>query len=152
MTGYEVPDLSVAELEQLRAATLRTYEGGDEQYNALPQYLRGLAAGDGGLIHMIDLAIRRTRQLDAVRAQVQQDYTAIHAKQQRDNVRILALESCVTAIAPGVLDRIYENSAVDRTAVAPGALAKMLADDDTEPPPKLREAVARARQRRENHG
>ena len=117
----DVPDLTIAELEQIRDATLRTYEGGDEQYETLPPHLLKVVEGDGGLVNMIDLAIHRTRQLEALRTQVQQDYAAIHAKQQRDHERILALEACVTAIAPGVVDQIRENA----------------------------DAIARARQRRE---
>lgn len=118
----DVPDLTVAELERLRKVTLDTYMGADEsEYDKLPEHVQEFAAGDGGLVNMIDLAIHRTRQLEALRTQVQQDYAAIHAKQQRDHERILALEACVTAIAPGVVDQIRENA----------------------------DAIARARQRRE---
>lgn len=116
MTGRDVPDLTVAELEQIREATLRAYEGGDEQYDTLPPHLLKVVEGDGGLVNMIDLAIERTRQLDALRAQTQQDYAAIYAKQLRDRERITELEA--------------------RAAILP---------DST-----FREAIARARQRREN--
>ncbi|MFD6400716.1 hypothetical protein [Nocardia sp. NPDC060249] len=155
----ETPDLTVAELEQIRDATLCTYEGGNEQYNTLPPHLLALVIPDGGLVNMIDLAIRRTRQLEALRAETQQAYAAIHTKQQRDAAQIGDLENLVheyhkalMVVTGGDEKATATNSGVDYTIVAPGALAKMLADEDTEPPPKLLEAIARARQRRENHG
>ncbi|TDP29886.1 hypothetical protein [Nocardia ignorata] len=196
MTAEEIradtPDLTVAELEQIRNATLRTYEGGDEQYNTLPPHLLKVVDGDGGLVHMIDLAILRTRQLDALRAQVQQDYAAIHAKQQRDQALIDALEEHVreegalagrlqdqlrAACADGSAahehirhldDLVHEyhkalmavtggteevgagDGGVDRTIVPPGTIAKMRAENPG-PSPEFREAIARARQRRENN-
>ncbi|MFC4128960.1 hypothetical protein [Nocardia rhizosphaerae] len=151
----DVPDLTIAELEQIREATLRTYEGGDEQYDTLPRRLRELTVPDGGLINMIDLAILRTRQLEALRAQTQEDYAAIRAKQQRDAERIRELEVTLPAgewvfTAADVEAAKPTGGGVDYTIVAPGALAKMLADDENTMSPRFREAIARARQRREN--
>ncbi len=125
----DVPDLTVAELELIRDATLRTYEGGDEQYNILPPHLLDVVVPDGGLITMIDLAILRTQQLDAARAEAQRNYAAVHGKQQRDAAHIAELEKHVTLVPPG-------------------ALEQMLADE-AGPSPQFREAIARARQRRE---
>ncbi len=147
----DAPDLTVAELEQIRDATLRTYEGGDEQYNTLPPHLLNVVDGDGGLVNMIDLAISRTRQLEALRAQVQQDYAAIHAKQQRDQARIAELETALSGVVEHHEAFLTRLSASDYiTFVPPGVLEQML-DPDTEngPSPRFREAIARARQRRE---
>lgn len=110
----DTPDLTVAELEQIRDATLRTYEGGDEQYNTLPPHLLKVVDGDGGLIHMIDLAIRRTKERDQIAA---------------DAAPFFASEYI--------------------TLVRPGTLAKMRAEKAW-PSRSFREAIARARQRREN--
>ncbi len=162
----DAPDLTVAELEQIRDATLRTYEGGDEQYETLPPHLLKVVDGDGGLVNMIDLAIHRTRQLEALRAQEQQDYAAIHAKQQRDHERIAELSALVDAnrraykTALGITEetvwadgdmtitREHPASGVDRTIVPPGTIAKMRAENPG-PTASFREAIARARQRRE---
>ncbi|WP_043654585.1 hypothetical protein [Nocardia thailandica] len=133
------PDLTVTELERIREATLRTYEGGDEQYDTLPPHLRKVVDGDGGLVNMIDLAIARTKQLEALRAETQQNYAAIHAKQQRDQALIDELKKAARAVY-GV--------GVDRTIVPPGTIARMRAEN-TGPSPEFREAIARARQRRE---
>lgn len=139
MTGRDVPDLTVAELEQIREATLRTYEGGDEQYETLPPHLLKVVEGDGGLIHMIDLAIERTRVLNQLRIDIQQEYAAIHAKQQRDAERIRELE--VTLQAGEWVFTATDVAAAslrDSSVISPEAYERM------------QEAIARARQRREN--
>ncbi|MFD3594383.1 hypothetical protein ACFWU5_16790 [Nocardia sp. NPDC058640] len=155
MTVDELLALTAGDLELFYEATRRRYMGGDSEYDSLPAHVRGLAEPDGGLLAIIQLAHHRTRELERVREQMQQDYTAISAKQQRDAERIHALEATLQKgewvfAAADVAAAKPTGSGVDRTIVAPGALAKMLADTDTDPPPKLREAIARARQRREN--
>ncbi|MFC4373274.1 hypothetical protein ACFO5K_04095 [Nocardia halotolerans] len=158
MTGHEATDLTITDLEQLRKVTLDTYLGADESaYHTLSAHLQAIAAGDGGLINMIDLAILRTRQLEALRAQVQQDYAAIHTKQQRDAAQIRDLEDLVHEYHKALMDvtggdqeATATKGGVDYTIVAPGALAKMLADGESTMSPRFREAIARARQRREN--
>lgn len=125
----DVPDLTVAELELIRDATLRAYQGGDEEYDTLPQHLLDVVVPDGGLVNMIDLAIRRTCQLEYLRTQVQQDYAAIHTKQQRDAERIAALEKHVTLFPAGAREEMLNH--------------------DEPLPQRMRDAIARARQRRE---
>ncbi|MEV6219839.1 hypothetical protein [Nocardia sp. NPDC051833] len=180
MTVDELLALTADELEQFYDSTRRTYEGGDEEYNTLPARLRELSIPDGGLLSMIQLAHHRTRELERLRAQVQQDYAAIHGKQQRDQARIAELEQHLreegaiagrlqdqlrAACADGAANRdrvteleeliaanheAYLNAiGVDRTIVPPGTIAKMRAEN-TGPSPSFREAIARARQRREN--
>lgn len=150
----DVPDLTIAELEQLREATLRAYEGGDEQYATLPPHLLKVVEGDGGLINMIDLAIARTRVLNQLRIDIQQEYAAIHAKQQRDAAQISDLENLVHEYHKALMVTADEAasatiSGVDCTIVPPGTIAKMRAENPG-PTPEFREAIARARQRRED--
>lgn len=155
MTVDELLALTADELEQFYDATRRTYEGGDEEYNTLPTHLRELSIPDGGLLAMIQLAHHRTRELERLRAQVQQDYAAIHTKQQRDEAQISDLNALVHQYHEALMavighaDEKAVTDAVDRTIVPPGTIAKMRAENPG-PTPEFREAIARARQRRDN--
>ncbi|WP_043661409.1 hypothetical protein [Nocardia thailandica] len=81
----DTPDLTVAEFEQIREATIQH------------SYTCAIDLDFGRLVDVVNLAIARTKQLGALRAETQQNYSAIHAKQQRDAERIRQLEVTLSA-------------------------------------------------------
>lgn len=65
----QTPDLTIEELEDLRYATLRSYEAGEYPAQMTTQLRHFTEQPDGGLVALIDLAIGKARRIAALEAE-----------------------------------------------------------------------------------